>query len=145
MAVAAAQLGVTGRARRRGSSSQGFDVVHGSAEREAKSLHARTKKLDFKLTIGNLSGLPDQLMEPLVGNRTIAMFVNVDSVRHAWRLSVDQHAEFHRRSWRHRSHDEVKIARVKPVRDAAVGFVQFGGVALYRPIAGQCPIVAAQM
>jgi hypothetical protein len=72
----------------------------GSSEREAKSLHARTKKLDFKLVIGNWSGLPDQLVQSLLGNRTVALFVNVNSVRRAWRLSIDQHAKFYGRSWR---------------------------------------------
>src|SRR5436190_751178 len=76
-----------------------------SAERKAKSLHARTKKLDFKLVIGNWSGLPDQLVQTLLGHRAGALFVNINSARHAWRLSVDQHAKFHGRSWRRWAHD----------------------------------------
>ena len=94
--------------------------------------------------IGNGSGLPDQLVQTLLGHRTDALFVNINSVRRAWRLSIDQHAKFYGRSWRRRAHDEMKVARVKAVRDAAVGLIQFDGVALYRPVAGQRPIVPAQ-
>ena len=55
-------------------------IILASAEREAKSLHARIKKLDFKLTIGNWTGLPDQLVQALFGHRADALFVNVNSV-----------------------------------------------------------------
>src|SRR4249919_3445159 len=88
-----------------------------SAEREAKSLHTRIKKLDFKLAIGNWSGLPDQLVQTLFGHRANALFIDIKSMRRAGRLSIDQHAKFYGRSWRRRAHDEMKIAGVKAVRD----------------------------
>jgi hypothetical protein len=119
------------------------EIILASAEREAKSLHARIKKLDFKLTIGDWTGLPDQLVQTLFGHRADALFVNVNSVRRAWRLSIDQHPEFHGRSWRRGTHNEMKVARVKTVRDATVGLVQFDGVALYRPVSRQRLIVPA--
>ena len=119
------------------------EIILASAECEAKSLHARIKKLDFKLTIGNWTGLPDQLVQTLFGHRADALFVNVKSVRRAWRLSIDQHTKFYGRSWRRGTHDEMKVPRMKAVCDATVGLVQFDGVALYRPVAGQRPIVPA--
>ena len=57
------------------------------------------------VVIGNWSGLPDQLVQTLLGHRAGALFVNINSARHAWRLSVDQHAKFHGRSWRRWAHD----------------------------------------
>src|SRR5215510_13601558 len=99
-------------------------VAHGSAERERKSLHARTQKLDLELSIGDGFRLSDQLVQTLFGHRAVALLVNVCSVGRARRLSVDQHAKFHGRSWRCRTHDEMKIAGVKAVRDASIGFVQ---------------------
>src|SRR6476646_5210594 len=48
------------------------EIILASAECEAKSLHARIKKLDFKLTIGNWTGLPDQLVQTLFGHRADA-------------------------------------------------------------------------
>ena len=95
-----------------------------SAEREAKSLHARIKKLDFKVAIGNWSGLPDQLVQTLCGHRADALFVNVKSVSGAWRPSIDQHTKLDGRSWCRRAHDEMKVARVKAIGDAAVRLVQ---------------------
>jgi hypothetical protein len=74
--------------------------ISASAECEAKSLHARIKKLDFKLAIGNWTGLPDQLVQTLFDHRADALFVNIKSVRRAWRLSIDQHTKFYGRSAR---------------------------------------------
>src|SRR5262249_43552867 len=53
--------------------------------------YARIKKLDFNLAIGNRSALPDQLMQPLIGDRADPLFVNIESMRRTWRLAVDQH------------------------------------------------------
>ena len=74
-------------------------------------------------------GLSDQLVQTLFGHRAVALLVDVDAVSRARRLSIDQHAKSHGRSWRRRAHDEMKIAGVKAVRDAAVGLVQHGGIA----------------
>src|SRR5262249_17352125 len=115
-----------------------------SAEREAKSFDARIEKLDFKLAIDDWSALPDQLVQALCGHRADASFVDVKSVSGARRLSIDQDTQFDGRSRRRGAHDEMKIAGMKAVHEASVGLVQFGGVALYRPIAGQCPIVTAK-
>src|SRR5262249_17117801 len=98
-----------------------------SAEREAESLGARIKKLDFNLAIGDWSALPDQLVQPLLAERAVALFVNIEPVGCAWRLSVDQHAEFHRCLGRRRAHHEIEVARMEAVCDAAVGLVQFDG------------------
>src|SRR5262245_11150649 len=64
-----------------------------STERERKSLHAQTEKLDFELSIGDGLRLSDQLVQPLLGHCAVALLVDVNSVRCAWRLSIDQHAK----------------------------------------------------
>src|SRR5262249_1115748 len=45
----------------------------GSAERERKSLHARSEKLDLKLSITDGLSLSNQLMQPLFDNRAVAL------------------------------------------------------------------------
>jgi len=75
-------------------------VTQRISERERKSLHARTEKLDLELSIGDGFRLPDQLVETLFGTVPFPLLVNVDSVSRAWRLSIDQHAKSHGRSWR---------------------------------------------
>src|SRR5262245_10707967 len=102
-----------------------------SAERERESLHARTEKFDFELSIGDGLRLPDQLVQPLFGHCAVALLVDVNSVRRAGRLSIDQYAKSHGRPWRCRAHDEMQIARVKAVRDASIGLVQRGGFLLH--------------
>ena len=98
-----------------------------SAERERKSLHARIEKLDLELSISDGLRLPDQLIQPLFGHRAVALFVDVDAVSSARRLSIDADAKAHGSSSRRRAHDEMKIAGVKAVRDPSVGLVQHGG------------------
>src|SRR5258707_12630614 len=55
-------------------------LCHGSAEGERESLHARIEKLDLELAISNGLRLSDQLIQPLFGNRAVALIVNVNSV-----------------------------------------------------------------
>ena len=88
--------------------------------------------------------MPDQLIQPLFGNRAVALVVDVDSVRSARRLSIDEHAKSHGGSSRCRSHDEMKIAGVKAVRDPPVGLVQHSGLFLHRPIARKGPLIESQ-
>ncbi|HZY59755.1 MAG TPA: hypothetical protein VFE56_08335 [Candidatus Binataceae bacterium] len=107
------------------------------AERERKDLHARTEKLDLELAICDGFGLSNQLIQTLFGHCAVALFVNVNAVSRAWRLSIDAHAKSHGRSWR--CWDEMKIAGVKTVRDASIGLVQYGGFLLHRPIGRQPP------
>ena len=62
-----------------------------SAERERVSCHARIEKLDFELPISDGLRLSDQLVQPLFGDRAIALVVSIGSVRGARRLSINAH------------------------------------------------------
>ena len=62
-----------------------------SAKRECEDLDARIEKLDLELPIGDGLRLSDQLMQPLCGNRTIALLVHVDSVGSAGRMPIDEY------------------------------------------------------
>src|SRR5262245_64747848 len=63
-----------------------------SPKRERKNLRARPEKLDFELAIGDGLRLSDQLVQTLLGDRAVALFININTVSRAWRLSSDQHA-----------------------------------------------------
>src|SRR5262249_936024 len=115
-----------------------------SAERERKSLHARTEKLDLELAIGDGFWLSDQLVQALFGHCPVALVVNVSSMRCAWRLAIDPHPKSHGCSWRRRAHDEIEIAGVKTVGDDSVGLIERDGFLLHRPVAGQRPFIEAQ-
>src|SRR5215204_3197567 len=115
-----------------------------SAERERKRLHPRIKKLDLEVSISDGLWLSDQLIQPLFGNRAVALLVNVDSVSSPRRLPIDEHAKSHGGSSRCWSHDEMKIAGLKAVRDPPVGLVQHGGLSLHRPITQKRPMIEPQ-
>src|SRR6185503_3464417 len=53
------------------------ELILSSAEREAKSLDARLEKLDFKLAISDWSGLPDQLVQTLLGHRADTLLIDI--------------------------------------------------------------------
>jgi hypothetical protein len=92
-------------------------LCHGSAERERKSLHPRIEKLDLELSISDGLGLSDQLIQSLFGNRAVALLVNVYSMSTIRRLSIDEHAKWHRQTSRWGSHHEVNVARMEPDRN----------------------------
>jgi hypothetical protein len=61
--------------------------------------------LDAGIEVGDLDGavddrarLADELVQPLLGYRSAALFVDIGPVRRTRRLSVDEHAESHRRA-----------------------------------------------
>jgi hypothetical protein len=62
----------------------------------------------------------------------------------ARRLVIDQHAKLHGSSSRRRSHDEMKIARVKAICDPAIGRVHQSGLSLHYPIARERPLAESQ-
>src|SRR5215207_10226104 len=105
----------------------------GSAEREAISLHTRIEKLDLELPVSNGLGLSDQLIQPLFGNRAVALIVNVCTVSSARRISVDEHAKRHRSSSRWGSHHEVHVARMEPDRNPSWRLVEHSRVLSKRP------------
>src|SRR5438128_8509973 len=112
-----------------------------SSERKDISLHARIEKLDLEHSIGNRLGLPDELVEPLFSGRAVALLVDVGPVSIPRRAPIKEHAETYRRSATWRSHDQVQIARVKPVDDATVGLVERYGTGVQRPIAAERPFI----
>jgi hypothetical protein len=116
----------------------------GSAERERKHLHARIEKHDLELPIGDGLRLPDQLIEPLCRHRAIAVVVDIQSVRRAGRLAIEEHAKAHGSAPRGQPHDEMQITGVKTVRDAPMGLVQHRGLWLDRPLPGKRPMIAPQ-
>src|SRR5258708_22436559 len=112
-----------------------FSPIQRSPERERKCLRARIQKLDLELAIGDGLGLSDQLIHPLLGDRAVALVVDVDAVSGARRLSINKHAKSNRGSRHGRSHDEVKIAGMKTIGDPPIGLVERGGLFPDRPVA----------
>src|SRR5215218_8378128 len=119
-------------------------LCRGSAEREAISLHARIEKLDLELSIGDGLRLADQLIHSLFANCAVAQLVNVNPVSGARRLSIDEHAKWHRQTSPGRSHHEVHVARMEPDRNPSGRLVEHCRVLGKRPDARGGPLVQAQ-
>src|SRR5206468_9793945 len=115
-----------------------------SSERKHVSLDAGIEKLDLEQPIHNGLGLSDELVEPLLRHRAVALFVHVPAASIARRLTVNEHAESYRRSSGERSHDQMQIARVKPIDDASVRFIEGYEAGGYRPIATERPLIEPQ-
>src|SRR4029077_17220711 len=122
-----------------------FSPRRQSTKRERESLHARIEKVDLELPIDDGPWLSDQLIQPLIGNRAVALFVNIGSVSGPWRLSVDEHAESRGSSFRCRSHHQVKIAGMKAACDPPVWLVQHRSLFSHRPIAREGPVIKFQL
>src|SRR5208282_3722177 len=114
------------------------------AEREIKRGNAWIEKFDLEVSVRDGLWLSDQLIQPRLGNRAIALAIDINSVSGAWRLSIDQHAKAHRSSPHRRTHDEIKVAGMKAVRDPPVGPVEHGGLLPYRPITRKGPMIEPQ-
>jgi hypothetical protein len=78
----------------RGSARLGPDTPLGhSAEGEDEGLHARVEELDVELPVGDGTALTDQLVEPLLVERAVALLVDVDAMCRAGRSPIDEHSE----------------------------------------------------
>src|ERR1019366_7221326 len=71
----------------------------GSAEGEDEELGTGIEELDLERPVDNGLFLPDELIEPLLGERPVAILVDVDSAVSRRRLDVDAHAKPHGTAW----------------------------------------------
>jgi len=70
------------------------------------------------MPVGDGARLPDELVEPLLGDRAVTLIVDVNAVRRTRRLSIDAHAKAHGGTGSRRTHDEINVATVKAVDDS---------------------------
>lgn len=74
---------------------------------------ADVEELNLEEALANGPSQADQLVEPLSGQRAVALAVNVESVRFRRNSPVESNAERNRRAERDRSHDEVDVTRME--------------------------------
>ena len=115
-----------------------------SAECKYVCLDAGCEEGDHERTVGDRSRLANQLIEPLLGYASAALFVGVEAVRIAGTFTVDQYPEHHRSTLRTRSHDEVDVAGVEAEEDSAAGAVEHDRPTFDRPIPFESPMVQIQ-
>src|SRR3954465_12019642 len=138
-----AQLSIAVAGLRPSYGPRGVPKLRGtcSAEGKCESFRAGVEKLDFKLSIGDRAGLPDQLIEPLLGKGAVPRLAPVTAMRCAGRLSIEPHTKAYRRTESCRAHDEIYVATGETVNDGTIRLVERDRLALYRPVARQRPLV----
>jgi hypothetical protein len=72
---------------------------------------------DLDRAVDDRSALANEVIEPRFHQRAVSGFIDVDPVRIAGRLAVDEHAVRDRRSGHRWTHDEVDIAGVEAERE----------------------------
>src|ERR1700722_5614852 len=110
-----------------------------SAEGKRKGLYARIEKPDFECAIGDRASLPDNLIEPLLIDGTVARGIDIRAVVFAGRRTVDCHTKLDRLcAWR-RPQPQMHIARMKPIHNRAILRVEVCVFSAYCPVTGQRP------
>src|SRR5206468_3108917 len=90
------------------------------AERETVGLNTGRQERDLERALDDGSRFTNQLMQPLLGQRSVTLFVDVEAVCGAGRFSVDAHDERHGCVSRRRSHDEMDVAGVEAEGDPPI-------------------------
>ena len=104
------------------------------AEGKRVGLDIGSEECDLERPVADRTSLANQLVQPLLGQHAVTLFVYIESVRGAGRFSVDEHGERHARAPRRRSHHEIDVAGVEPKRDPSNGLAQYARPSLHRPL-----------
>ena len=104
-----------------------------STEGERERFDASFEELDFELPVHDRRRLPDQLVQPLAGDNTFTLGVDIDAVRVTRRRPIDRDTKPRGLAVRRGEH-EMQIASVETVRDAAAGAVESGVLSANRPV-----------
>src|SRR6516162_7547681 len=109
-------------------------------EREHVRLGAGLVERDLESPVAHLAVLPHELVQAPLLEQPVAVLVDIDAVRGAGSLAVDQHAEGNRRVRSGRQY-EMRVARVEAVGDAPAVPVEHNILPPDRPLAGEGPVV----
>jgi hypothetical protein len=115
------------------------------AEGEREGLNAGVGVGDRDGAVGDRARLPDELVQPLLRRRRVALVVNIGPPRRTRRLPVDEHAKPEGRFRRRGSHDEIEVAGVEAASDLPAGSVQGRGLFSHGPVPGQRPLAPPQL
>src|SRR5512145_2790162 len=112
-----------------------------SPEREDESLRSRVEEFDLESPIADDLRFPDQLIQPLFCQPAHALAIDIGAARVPRWLSIERNAKADGRPGHGRSHDQMEIASVEPIRDAPVRSVQAGRLLSDRPVARERPLI----
>src|SRR5262245_2013956 len=114
------------------------------AEGEGESLYAGVEELDGKLSVDNMVGLSDQLIQARFAYCSVAARIDVDAVRGSGSLAVKRHVEAYCRPWTCGRHHEMHITCVEADDDSPRDVVQGRRLLADCPVARERPLVECQ-
>src|SRR5580692_5882336 len=112
-----------------------------STKSEGKRLHARIEEFNFEGPVFNRPLLPDELIQPVLLNRAVAIRVGVAAVILTRWSAVKLNREPNRLAILRRSQHQVQIARMKPKRNLSRSRLQYGAFFAHFPCSGQSPLI----
>src|SRR5271170_543183 len=93
----------------------------GLTEGERVGLGAGVEERDLEGSLGDALALADELVQALLGEGAVAVFVEVEPVGGVRRLPVEEHLESHGGARYGRPQDHVQVAGLEAAGDLAAG------------------------
>ena len=90
-------------------------------------------------------GLTSTFTHRIMAEENSVVSVEIGSTRGGGRLTIDQHAESHRRSASRGSHHQMQVAGVETIRDPSVRSVQPDRAFVHRPVARKRPVIQPKL
>src|SRR5580698_796451 len=115
-----------------------------SAEGKRVSLHTRNQKLDAECPVLNLALLTNQLVQTVLRHGAKAVRVDIYSMISSRSFAVYRHAEAHRLPTFRRPQNQVQVARIEAIEDAARCSQRRSDLTLILPVALKRPLVLFQ-
>ena len=134
-----------GRERHRFRSSIETAPAERSSERKRVRLNARIQESNLERVVGQLTGLPNELIQPLPGHNPVAVRVHVGSVRLTRAPRHRSSRESGSVSRRGAPSTRCRSRAWKAVHDGAAGLLERGLFRTNRPDAGERPLVQSQL
>src|SRR5262245_39318040 len=114
---------------------------HRLTKREGKRFYSRISELDLELPVHDGFRLSNQLIHPRLRNSAATLIVHINSVSCAGHVPIDEHVKTCRSSRHRRSDDQMEVAGMEAVGNAAIRFLQDDPLSLYGPITRQRPLI----
>jgi hypothetical protein len=105
-------------------------------------LNAGVEELDRERVISNRAALSDQLVEMLSCHDALPIGIDIDAVTISCRGTVNGDAEPYLLSVHGWTENEMQVAGMEPIDDAAAFLVEHGIFLADRPISCQRPFIA---
>ena len=115
------------------------------AEGETVGPRANILERDHERSFRDWSRLPNELIQAGFLDTAPSLSIDIEAMIGPGNGTIDCDAKAHGLRRVERTHDEVHVARVKPIRDAALCGIRCNEPSIHCPVTGQGPLVQGQV